>query len=76
MIETLIEEINAAGLRVNNLFQREDRTWQANLWEWHGNAHDFGYGVTPLEALQRAYDVMKKQVKKVKPVEDDFSDLV
>jgi hypothetical protein len=61
-LEALIEKCTAAGLRVNNLFQRENRMWQANLWEWHGPAHDFGMGNTPVEALQRAFDVVKKPV--------------
>lgn len=74
-LEQLIAKCNAAGLRVNNLFQHERTlTWQANLWEIGGDAHDFGHGVTAIEALQRAFDVVSKEVKKPEP-EDDGSDL-
>lgn len=73
-LEQLIAKCNAAGLRVNNLFQHERTlTWQANLWEIGGNAHDFGHGPTAIEALQRAFDVVSKQV--VAPPVDDGSDL-
>jgi len=49
-ISDLITEINAFGLKVNNLFQRTDDVWQANIRE--GEVYfQFGYGQTPEEAL-------------------------
>jgi hypothetical protein len=74
-LEQLIEKINADDLRVHNLSQGPDRTWHALVWAFKHHHHDWGAGVTAIEALQRAYDVVKGQVPK--PVEEpEGSDLV
>lgn len=47
-------EINDNGWLVNNLYQRDDGSWRANLRQADGAGNwfnDFGEGSTPLEAL-------------------------
>jgi hypothetical protein len=48
----LIEDVNAKGLRINNLFQLGEG-WRANLWDGQ-QFYEFGDGVTALEALSAA----------------------
>jgi hypothetical protein len=43
--------IRRAGYRVNNLFERDDGTWQANLRGPSGGT-DFATGATPCAALR------------------------
>lgn len=40
-----------SGLRLNNLFQRGDWTWQANVHDAADNAYAFGFGATAESAL-------------------------
>lgn len=49
-IYTLFAEIRDRGLLVNNLFQLDDGTWQANL-RTLDDCTEFGLGATPDEAL-------------------------
>ena len=57
-LEQQIAVVNAAGYRVNNLFQHPVAGWQANLtngtdfWE-------FGHGATPAAALAEAMEKAK-----------------
>jgi hypothetical protein len=71
-LEQLIADINAADLRVHNLSQGPDRRWYALVWAFKNHHHDWGSGVTPIDALQRAFDVVKSQLspKQPEPVED------
>lgn len=51
---------NNVGLRVNNLFQLDNGTWQANLRALEPDTkdmydHEFGHGATPKAALAAAY---------------------
>lgn len=57
-IEELFAEINATGLKINNLFQRHDDRWQANLRDdKHG--YEFGRGDTPVAALKECFEKAK-----------------
>lgn len=53
-IEDAIRRINAAGYTVNNLFQRADWTWQANVVAPDGKASHFGVHRDPAHALHLA----------------------
>ncbi len=67
--QTIVAEINAAGLRVNNLFQIEDGRWQANLYDYNNSkGYAFVVHADPVAALQECFE-------KVKP-DDDSSDLI
>jgi hypothetical protein len=60
MLEDLIAEINSAGFLLSNLFQTTEGRWQANL-RTSGEApllFEFGKGMTPYEALSRAFHAM------------------
>lgn len=52
-LEQLLERVSAQKLRVNNLFQLQDGTWQANLTDGE-QFWDFGRGAVPGEALANA----------------------
>lgn len=52
-----IARIVAAGWRVNNLFQRDDGRWQANLRSPAG-CTDFAVAATPCAALKACADKM------------------
>lgn len=59
--DELLLSAGEVGLRVSNLFQRDDGQWQANLREVAPNeknehAHEFGLGPTPNAALTAAYE--------------------
>jgi hypothetical protein len=56
-VDSLLMEIAERGWMVNNLFQRDDSTWQANLRTSTHFTH-FGVGTTALEALAEAIAVM------------------
>ena len=62
-IENAIAAVNAAGFKVNNLFQIESG-WQANLYGGE-NRYEFGKGDTAAAALAEAI----KKVK-IEPVLD------
>ena len=53
-VEHLLAGIAERGWRVNNLFQREDGKWQANVCRWNGDKQclDFAIGVTCVDALK------------------------
>lgn len=70
-LEALLAEVNARGLRVNNLFQRRDWTWQANVTDG-AKFHEFGLGATAAEALGRALDKAPASVAAPAPSEDDL----
>lgn len=53
-IEDAIRRANSAGYAVNNLFQRRDWTWQANVVSPDGKAHHFGTDLNPERALHLA----------------------
>ncbi len=64
-IEKLITEINAAGLKVNNLFQYDEAQgglWQANVRDGK-SGYEFGKGTTPVEALKNCFDNAKKSIE-------------
>jgi hypothetical protein len=46
-IESLLGQVRARGLRVNNLFQRTDGLWQANLRQDGAERAFFGFGYGP-----------------------------
>lgn len=51
MTDTDILRFRAAGFKINNLFERDDGTWQANL-RGPGGGTDFGTGATPCAAMR------------------------
>jgi hypothetical protein len=51
-LEELSEEAGWYGLRINSLFQLDDR-WRANLSD-SAKFYEFGEGRTPVEALKSA----------------------
>lgn len=59
MLADLIHEVHALGLRVNNLFEKDDGCWQANLRDAEGG-HAFGFGDSPENALWRALERAKQ----------------
>lgn len=66
-VEQVIDDINLRGLLVNNLFQRDDGTWQANV-RGPDCFSQFGRGATPAAALQ---DALRRC-----PHRDDVKDLL
>ena len=78
-VDALITDINAAGFLVLNLFQHENRTWQANLYLGDDKSGcDWGTGTTPTDALERAFSAMKRKygVKKAVTTADSVLDLI
>lgn len=49
-----LHRIARAGYTVNNLFQRRDLQWQANVMSPDGKAHEFGVAHSPEAALHMA----------------------
>jgi hypothetical protein len=74
-LEQLIAEINAAGLKVHNLSQHQDGTWGALVWAYKAHHHDWGSGVTPIDALIRAFEAVKPHLPSSQP-SDDGDDLI
>lgn len=58
MIEKYFSDIAAMGLFVNNLFQRHDGKWQANLRD-SSECYEFGRGESPMLALNDAIEKAK-----------------
>lgn len=58
-LESLLTEIAEAGFLVNNLFQREDHSWQANLRSADGHTA-FAYGHSALDALALCLDLLEE----------------
>lgn len=52
-VDELLAALPDVGLRLNNLFQRDDGAWQANLRD-DKDTTEFGLGATPAEALTKA----------------------
>lgn len=52
-LEELIEFAQVLGFRVNNLFERQDGNWQANVFN-EDVAHEYGQGDDPGAALTEA----------------------
>jgi hypothetical protein len=57
-LEDLLAIVANDGLQVNNLFQIEDGSWQANVRR-SLVFHEFGRGATACDALSNAIDVYK-----------------
>lgn len=61
-LEIIIQQINAMGWQVNNLFQRRNGEWQANLWRASDAPDDragysaFAVDPHPEAALRTAYE--------------------
>ncbi len=53
-IESLLKEIKKEKLFVNNLFEHDNGTWQANLRDINSNCTNYGFGKIPQEALSNA----------------------
>ncbi len=55
----MIDSVNKQGLRINNLFQKSDLSWQANITDgvqyW-----GFAYGSTINDALMNAVNETKR----------------
>ena len=68
-IESLLSEISARGWFLSNLFQLDNRRWQANLRNGERSlTTEYGRGLTPVAALNSAIDAMLTgKHTKVKP---------
>ena len=57
-LDDLLSQLPETKLRLCNLFQRQDRTWQANVCEDStSDGYQFGFGATPVDALIAALKV-------------------
>lgn len=62
MLDDLVAALDGLPLKLNNLFQRDDGTWQANLRERDPAPdareiyHEFGIGDSAVNALLRALE--------------------
>jgi len=54
-----LSHITEANLRLNNLFQIQDGTWQANIRDEGKTTWEYGRGKTPLAALNSAMEKVK-----------------
>lgn len=66
-LDAAIERANSLGLRVHNLFQRDDGTWQANVRRRKADAkhdyhHAYGRGDTPGFALNYAIEIAEEDL--------------
>ena len=64
-LEDLLADISSRGWLVNNLFQRDNGTWQANL-RTSTHATGYGYANSPALALSLAID----QIESAEPLID------
>lgn len=71
-IESQIKTINAAGYKINNLFQLDENFWRCNVRGPDQTFSEFGNGDTPEAALIE----VQRKMKKIKPVDEDFSDIL
>jgi hypothetical protein len=53
-VDEALQRVAAAGFRLNNLFQRADGPWQANVVAPNGFGVEFGRAATPAAALHIA----------------------
>lgn len=67
-IEQLFAQTAALSLYVNNLFQRHDGRWQANLRD-NSECYEFGRGDTPVEALTCAIEKAKKSLGTISSID-------
>ena len=63
ILEKLIEEINAAGWLITDLYQRAPRGWGASLRPANDWTCAYGVGDTALDALAAAWDERPKRMK-------------
>jgi len=62
MIESILTEISERGWRLNNLFQREDGNWQANIRRSNFFT-EFAVAQTPSEALSICIDRIETAIE-------------
>lgn len=72
-VEVMVDEINASGWRVNNIFQTADERWQCNLWKPDGKSNErtteYAVGTTMREAVAAAsLDLRRKLRRDPEPV--------
>lgn len=67
-IADLVEAIAARGCRLNNLFQRQDGEWQANVCR-DGTCFEYGKGPTMRAALS---DALSKVSEMPKPADGEI----
>ena len=69
-VDALLQQAASRGLHINNLFQRQDGSWQCNLRPAAGDgpSQRFAVGGTAAEALALALSEMKTD----KPVQPDI----
>ena len=72
----ILADIAAAGWLVNNLFQRTDRSWQANLYRPGTGGRDFGRGGTPEAALADCIARMGGLVLDTPASDDDLESML
>ncbi len=53
-VDSLLKKVKKEKLLVNNLFEHDIGTWQANLRDTNGNCTNYGFGKNPQEALNNA----------------------
>lgn len=53
-VDELLAALPEVGLRLNNMFQRTDGVWQANVRDANDTGAEFGLGPTPAAALVQA----------------------
>lgn len=71
-IEALIDRAHAHGLKMNNLFEYDDTSWQANFRDGAGGK-PYGQGRTPVEAIEAA---LKASGVKIAQVDTGVGSLV
>lgn len=71
-LESLISELRDRGWRVNNLFELDDGSWQANL-RTNLLATEFAYGDSPLEALALCIDKLERTVPLIAQSSQSYS---
>lgn len=72
MLQSKFDLAFALGYKLD-IWQRDDFTFQAGIYQHDGRRYTWGAGVTIEEAVDRA---MKSAEKEIAPKEEDFSDLV
>jgi hypothetical protein len=74
-LEELFSEVEVLGLYVNNLFQRHDGKWQANLRDGQ-QGYEFGRGDTPVAAMRECIDKARTERHVKVNKQQDYEDLV
>lgn len=71
-VEELLSEVRKENCRINNLFHRMDGLWQANLRSRDNmQFFEFGYGPSPQDALEKALEKVRKNLRVGKTMPDD-----